>query len=355
MTQTTKETEMGEDSRRPLAMMAATAATAAVTQAMRRRRWMDMNGRVVLITGGTRGLGLIMATEFGRRGARLVLCGRDEGTLTSAERHVATLGVEAMVRRCDVAVRQEAEELVREATLRFGRIDVLVNNAGIMTVGPLQAQSVEDFEEAMGVMFWGIVYPTLAVLPQMLQRREGRIVNITSIGGKVSAPHVLPYCSAKFAAVGFSEGLHAELARDGIRVVTVVPGFMRTGSHLNASYKGKPEGEFLWFSLGPSVPGLSIDAERAARRIVDAAESGEAELILSILAKLATRVNGLAPGFLSELLALANRLLPSAQGGERTPKTGRESRSRLAAALTVLGERAARRFNQYPGGQAGTE
>src|SRR5207237_10885730 len=119
----------------------------------------------------------------------------------------------------------------------------------VISVGPILSQELKDFQEAMDVMFWGTVHPTLAVLPQMLTRGRGRIVNITSIGGKVSVPHLVPYGCAKFAAVGFSEGLHAEVKRFGVNVTTVVPGLMRTGSHLNASLKGKQEYEYGWFAL----------------------------------------------------------------------------------------------------------
>src|SRR5437763_6066124 len=109
--------------------------------------------------------------------------------------------------------------MVDEVAKRFGRIDVLVNNAGIIQVGPVENMTITDFENAMAVMFWGPVYATLATLPYMRQHGDGRIVNITSIGGKVSVPHLVPYSCAKFAAVALSEGLRAELASTGIRVV----------------------------------------------------------------------------------------------------------------------------------------
>ena len=133
--------------------------------------------------------------------------------------------------------------MVAEAAELLGPIDVLVNNAGIITVGPFLEMDVEDFDQAMKVMFWGPLYTTLAVLPAMRARKQGSIVNITSIGGKVSVPHLLPYCCAKFAAVALSEGLRTELMPDGIRVTTIAPGLLRTGSHLNARFKGKQADE----------------------------------------------------------------------------------------------------------------
>lgn len=137
---------------------------------------------------------------------------------------------------CDVTDRGQVEDLVRSVSERFGRLDVLVNNADIIEVGPVTAMTVDDFATAHDVMFWGMLYPTLAALPHLRRRHRGRIINITSVGGKISAPHLLPYNCAKFAAVGLSEGLRAELAGSGVSVTAVVPGLMRTGSHLRALF-----------------------------------------------------------------------------------------------------------------------
>ena len=170
-------------------------------------------GQVVVITGGSRGLGFAIAQEFAARGAKIVICGRDLEILHEAEQRLLAMRVEVLALPCDIAQQYEAENLIRQATERFGRIDVLVNNAGQIAVGPIESQTVGDFQDAMGTMFWGTVYTTMAALPQMIERSSGRIVNITSIGGKVAVPHLVPYCTAKFASVGFSEGIRAELAK----------------------------------------------------------------------------------------------------------------------------------------------
>src|SRR5437868_10247139 len=175
----------------------------------------------------------------------------------------------------------------RAARARFGRIDVLVNNAGTIEVGPMEVMTLDDYEKAMRTHFWGPLYMVLAVLPEMRARKEGRIVNVSSIGGKISVPHLLPYCASKFALTGFSEGLRAELAKDGIVVTTVCPGLMRTGSPLNAFFKGQHQAEYAWFSISDSLPISSISAQRAARQIVRACKNGDAEVILSVPAQLA--------------------------------------------------------------------
>jgi NAD(P)-dependent dehydrogenase (short-subunit alcohol dehydrogenase family) len=252
---------------------------------------------------------------------------------------------------CDLTVREQVERLIERVTEHFGRIDILVNNAGSIAVGPLESARVQDFEEAMAIMFWAPVYASLAVLPQMRARRGGRIVNITSIGGKVSVPHLLPYSCAKFAAVALSEGMRTELARDGVTVTTIVPGLMRTGSHLNAEFKGNQAREYLWFSLGAASPLTAISAERAARDIVQATRWGLPERVLSVPANILARVHGAIPELTIPVMSLVNHyLLPS--GTDPSKKKGREAEreldSRLLRVLNSLGRSAAEELNQTP-------
>jgi short-subunit dehydrogenase len=306
-------------------------------------------GQVVVITGGSRGLGFAIAQEFAMRGANLVICGRDEEILHEAEQRLLAMRVQVLAVRCDISQRDQAELLIRQATDRFSRIDVLVNNAGQIAVGAIESQQVADFEEAMGTMFWGMVYTTLATLPQMRSRGAGRVVNITSIGGKVAIPHLIPYACAKFAAMGFSEGMRAELAKDHIQVTTVVPGLMRTGSHANAAFKGDHRKEYSWFALGATLPFASMDAHRAAKRIVDAAARGTAEIILTPQAKLLALAHGVAPGTVSDILGIANRVMPGTGNREQQSFTGKESETPVSRSfLTALGRSAGRDLNQHP-------
>jgi short-subunit dehydrogenase len=342
-----------KDGRRPLLGVAGVAAALAGRELYARLREADLRDYVALVTGGSRGLGLLIARELAGEGCRLVICARDEQELARAREDLERRGAETLVVVCDVGDRGRVAEMVGEAIDRFGRIDVLVNNAGMIQVGPARSMTIEDYEEAMRVMFWGVVYPTLAVIPGMVKRGDGRIVNVTSIGGKVSVPHLLPYASAKFAAVGFSEGLRAELARDGITVTTIAPGLMRTGSTLNAFFKGDAEREYGLFSATGSLPFISMDAERAARQIVRAAKRGEAERVLSIPATLLARFHGLFPGLTADLFGLANRVLPGPNGAVDRKQRGMELheqvRSELLDNVTGWSLDAAERFNQHPG------
>jgi short-subunit dehydrogenase len=312
----------------------------------RSRRGDNLRGQTVLITGSSRGLGLALAEEFARHGCNLVLCSRQERELATAKQRVEALGGKAAAVTCDVSRPEQVENLIAVARREFGRVDILLNNAGVISVGPLASFGVEDFREAMEVIFWGAVYPTLAVLPAMVASGRGRIINITSIGGKVSVPHLLPYNCAKFAMVGFSEGLHAELRKFGIRVLTVVPGLMRTGSHLHAQFKGDHGREYGWFALSGTNPLLSVSAERAARQIVDAARHNRAEIVVGWPAQALLYAHAAAPGLVSTALGLVNQLLPS-DNGQRLKKKGHESETVLTRSpLTELGRRAARRLNQ---------
>src|SRR3954463_602586 len=321
----------------------------AASALMRRKRTFSLSGKVVFITGGSRGLGLAMAEEFARRGAQIAICARDAEGLDRARQQIEReAGGTVMTFVCDVSDREQMENTVQKVQNHFGAIDVLVNNAGIIAVGPVENQNVADFEEAMKINFWSQVYATLAALPEMRRRGEGRVVNITSIGGKVSVPHLLPYSCSKFAAVAFSEGLRAELAKTGLKVVTVAPGLMRTGSHINADFKGKHSQEFTWFSLSGTNPMTSISVSRAAKQIADATQSGRAELIITWQAELLARFHGLAPGLTTEILGLVNRTLPSA-GDSDEKRKGKDSHNVVTKSpLTALGEMAAKRYNQTP-------
>ncbi|MGY1603992.1 SDR family NAD(P)-dependent oxidoreductase [Geodermatophilus sp. SYSU D00815] len=313
---------------------------------------MQLTGRVALVTGASRGLGLALARELVRRGCRVAVCARDPEELERARADLARDGGDVLAVPCDVSDREQVEALVARVVDEYGSLDVLVTNAGVIQVGPLATMRVEDFEDALGVMFWGVALPTLAALPH-LRRARGRIATITSIGGKVAAPHLLPYAAAKFAAVGFSEGLAAELAREGVRVTTVVPGLMRTGSPLNAFVKGDAAREFSWFTVADSIPGLSMEAGRAARRIVTAVQRGRTEVVLTAPAKLAVRVHGLMPATTVRVLGLANRVLPRAGGAGQRAVRGETAapavRSPLFRWLTAPTRRAAEQLHQRPG------
>ena len=329
------------------AAIAAAAGLVWAARLLRSRGDYSFRGRTVLITGGSRGLGLALAREMASRGARLAICGRDPESLERARASLARAGAEVIAVPCDVTDQNSVSSLLEEVHRGLGPVDILINNAGVIEVGPAETMGVADYEEAMGTNFWGMLYPTLAVLPEMRQRGSGRIVNITSIGGKLGIPHLLPYSASKFAAVGFSQGLRTEVAADGIKVVTVVPGLMRTGSPRNAVFRGQHRSEYAWFSISDALPGLSISAENAARRIVEACRRGDSEVLFPITTRLAAIANAVAPGITAALLGAVDRFLPGPGTQPRARWQGSESQSWLSPSwLTKLGDRAARQYNQ---------
>jgi short-subunit dehydrogenase len=309
--------------RNPVALASIVAAAAAgvlftaLTRSRRLRR-----GQVTLITGGSSGLGLALAHRFAAAGLKLTLAARDRDRLQSARDEILAGNPEMheddiLLVVCDLSDKEQAAGCVGSALGAFGALDVLINNAGIIEVGPAEDQPLQAYERAMAVDFFGALYTTYAALPHMLGREAGAIVNISSIGGKVGVPHLLPYVAAKFALTGFSEGLHAELRHKGVRVTTVCPGLMRTGGEAHAHFAGQVAKEKAWFQTSARTPVLSANVHRAADRIFNAVNQGRAEITITPQAWLAARVVGVAPEMSMMAAALVSEyLLPDAKGAQ---------------------------------------
>jgi len=303
----------------------------------------------VLITGGSRGFGLLVARQLAEQGARLTIAARDTAELERARDELVSRGGDVAIHACDIRRREDAERIVQQVVERTGALDVLINNAGIIQVGPIEHMTVADFEEAMAVHFWGPLHTTLAAVPVMRRQQGGRIVNVSSIGGRIGVPHLVPYCASKFALTGFSDAIRGELGKDRIAVTTVLPGLMRTGSPFNAWFKGNHREEFTWFAISDSLPIASIDANRAAAQLIDACRHGDAELVINWPAKLAIIANAVAPEAVALGMHLANRIVlprPSEDGGSER-HSGWQSPSNWAPSrLTRLSERAAAENNE---------
>src|SRR5947209_10245679 len=336
----------------PAAALAAAAGLAVAARALRRRRPIQLRDCAVVIRGASRGLGRLMARELAAEGARLAILARDPAELDLARRELAALGSHRVLALpCDVGDRGEVEWAIDAAAERFGRLDVLINNAGTIQVGPLEHMTVEDFEVALRVHFWGPLYAVLAAIPHLRRRGNGRIVNVASIGGRIAAPHLVPYSASKFALVGLSDGLRAELAQEGIYVTTACPGLMRTGSHVNALFKGRRAAEFAWFAVADSLPLTTTAGRRAARRIVEACRYGEPHLTLTRQARAAVRGATPAPNVTGRLLqAIARRLPAPADEDGREARPGWQNASRwVPSVLTRLADEAAVENNELRG------
>jgi short-subunit dehydrogenase len=278
-------------------------------------------GQVVLITGGSRGLGLALAERYGRAGAKLVLTARDLNELNRARKHLLARNAiqspdDALLIPADLTDASQAVMLIEHAISHYGHIDILINNAGIIEVGPVEDQPIVAYRRAMATNFFAALHTTHALLPHLLQRKRGSIVNIASIGGKFAMPHMLPYVASKFALVGFSEGLHAELRHKGIRVTTVCPGLMRTGGEAHATYTGQTKKEQRWFNLAAKTPVIAASVNYAAGKIYNAVAAGRAEITITPQAWLAARAVGISPSAVQYLASVVNQyLLPAPSSG----------------------------------------
>lgn len=310
-----------------------------------------MTPPVALVAGASRGLGLLIARELVEHDHTVVICARDRDEVDEAARLLDPSGDRVFAYACDVADRDAVQTMVRWTEAEIGPIDVAIHVAGIIQVLPLRSTRVEHFEEALSIMTLGPVHLAMAVLPRMRERGRGRIGTVASIGGAVSVPHLLPYSTAKFGAVGFARGLSAELAGTGITSTTILPGLMRTGSHLNAQFGGDAAAEYAWFAPGASLPLISMNAERAAARIVKGVLAGRNQVVLTPLAQVGMRVAGVAPSLTTGVMKVMSRLLPEPAREESSATVdGHTARRRLhspaAEKLTTLGSRAARSLNQ---------
>ncbi|MFJ7280319.1 SDR family NAD(P)-dependent oxidoreductase [Kitasatospora sp. NPDC098663] len=304
--------------------------------------------RTALVTGASRGLGLLIARELAARGWRVMLCARYQDELRWAERRLAADGASVASCACDITAPHAPQQLMDAVHEHFGPLEMLVNNAGTIQVGPFDALGEQDFRTAMETMLFAPLRLIAAALPDLRTAPSGSVVNITSIGGRIPAPHLLPYVTAKFAATGLSQGLRAELAAAGVSVTTVIPGLMRTGSHTAARFHGQAAAEYSWFAAAASLPLLSMDAERAARAIVRAAERRRPELVLTPAAVIGSRVQALAPATATRLLTLAARLLPGPGPDRDVPGADAARTASLPSWTTALADRAGHRFGEPP-------
>ena len=330
-----------------------------VREVIARANEADLRGQVALVTGSSTGLGLLMARELAAEGCRLVICARSGDKLDEARKDLEARGAEVLAVPCDVADQDQVDRMVEQAIAHFGRIDVLICNAGVIQVGQYRSMERDDFQQAMDIMFFGTLHPILATVPHMRERGSGRIALVTSIGGKISVPYLLPYNASKFAAVGLGEGLRAELQQDGITVTTLVPGLMRTGSYLNAKFSGEPEGReatYRVFSALSSLPLFTADAELSAKSYTRAIKRGDATFTFPPQYAVLERIHGLAPATTMFAMNIANRLLPKT-GDDTTTVEGEEIDEHLPGegpwrTMTTLGRSIAADVQHEPNGSS---
>jgi NAD(P)-dependent dehydrogenase (short-subunit alcohol dehydrogenase family) len=265
----------------------------------------------VVITGGSRGLGLVLARQLVDEGAHVTLLARDGAELDRAREDLESRGARQVVTQvCDVRDEGAVKSAIEQAARQMGAIDVLIHCAGVISVGPAQHMNKADYEESLNVHYWGAWHATHAALPHLRKAGNGRVVYIASSGGMIAIPHLGAYSNGKAALVSLGEVMRAELSREGILVTTVCPTTLRTGSHVNALFKGQHAREFNIFSLLATLPVVSQDAEGSARRVIEGCRRGEAYVFIPGPARFIPLVKGLAPALMSDAMAMISNLLP---------------------------------------------
>jgi len=277
--------------------------------------------KVALVTGGSRGLGLELARQICARGGKVALIARDSEELARAKTDLDCFATEVLTIQCDLLETAQIQSAVQQILQRFGKINILINNAGTIEIGPIEHMQLKDFDRSMRLHFWAPFILYLLLAPHM-RANGGRIVNISSIGGRIAVPHMAAYSASKFALAGFSDAIRAELARDNILVTTVTPGLMRTGSQIHAKFKGDHAAEYKWFDWSRKIPFASISVERAARKIVNACRRGKPVLVMPWSAYFIITANALFPNLTARVMKIVNRSLPP-----RVSKSGDEARS----------------------------
>jgi short-subunit dehydrogenase len=245
---------------------------------------MELKGRTVVITGASSGIGREVALEMARRGANVVLAARRIERLESVAAECRARGVTATVVATDVTKREECERLIAAA----GDVDVLVNNAGFAVFDAIADARPDELRAMMDTNYFGTVHCTQTVLPRMLARGSGAIVNVASIAGIMGYARMGGYCATKFAMIGFTEALRDEVLPRGIHVSLVCPGTTETDFFEKAERGKMP---------GASRLVLAVKPAHVARVVCDAAESGTYRRIVPFFAALYMRMKEVFPRF----------------------------------------------------------
>lgn len=255
-----------------------------------------MKDKVVVITGGSSGIGRACAFAFGKAGAKIVITGRDVAKLEEVSNALSAQGIESLTLKADVSIEKNNEDLARQTLQHFGKIDILINNAGISMRALFEDLEMKVFEKVMDINFYGTVYATKYCLPHILTAK-GSIIGISSINGYRGTPARTAYTASKYAMQGFLESLRTEVMHRGVHILVACPGF--TSSNIrNAALTadGTVQGE------SPREEDKMMTAEAVAEEILKATQKRKRDIVLTTQGKLAVFLNKWAPGMMDKIV-----------------------------------------------------
>ena len=255
-----------------------------------------IKNKVVVVTGASSGIGEESASEFAKKKNTVVLVSRRKEKLDEVAKKISKYNSELLVLQCDVSQKQQVEQMSKVVLDKFGRIDVLVNNAGFAIYGSVLELKIEEIESQIATNYLGMVYCTKAFLPKMLGQKSGHIVNVASVAGSFGLPGIASYCASKFAMLGFSEGLYHELRGTGVGITVVSPIMVRPNFFDHPSFNSMPK-------YSPT----SLSAKTVAKAVVRASPSPRLEIIVPSYVRGAVWLKHTIPYLINPILGAAFR------------------------------------------------
>lgn len=255
-----------------------------------------MKDKVVIITGGSSGIGKALAEVFGARGSKILITGRKKDALDQAVKELQAMGIEAVGFQSDVSREEDNRQMAEEALRKFGRIDILINNAGISMRALFEDVDLDVVKKVMDINFYGVLYATKYCLPSIIEN-GGSVVGVSSIAGFRGLPGRTGYSASKFALQGFLEVLRTEMLKKGVHVLTACPGF--TASNIrkaSLTADGSVQGE------SPRKEEKMMTAEECATHIYKATKKRRKYLVLTAQGKMTVFLNKWLPGLMDKVV-----------------------------------------------------
>lgn len=257
---------------------------------------MKFKDKVVVITGGSSGIGKSCAFAFGREGAKIVITGRNYNSLEIASKELQEANIKVLAVNADVSIEEDNKRLISEILSNYGKIDVLINNAGISMRSMFSEVDLSVIRKVMDINFFGTVYATKYALPE-IQKSKGVIVGISSIAGFRGLPGRTAYSASKFAMQGFLESLRTELLKTGVHVLLACPGFTSSNIRSTALNKdGNIQGE------SPRDEQKLMSSDQVADEIMNAVLKRKRDLVLTFQGKLTVFLNKRFPAFMDKMV-----------------------------------------------------